>query len=239
MSQTTSESFNLKMSMLSLSEIELSTNNLNKILSTLEKKVDIAADFLRNSPVVINLINLPKEQQKLDFIKLNNLLRRYKMFPIGYKNATDHQALKAEQAGLIVIKEVLKKDNKTQPEKSATIEAKVPKAFASVPTKIIKGIIRSGQQVIAQGDLIIIGSVSATAEVLAVGNIHIYGSLRGRALAGIAGNADALIYCQKMQAELISIGGVYQLSENIQNGLDSTPILVQSKEGKIAITPIN
>ncbi len=35
-------------------------------------------------------------------------------------------------------------------------------------------------------------------------NIHIYGALRGRALAGISGNATAKIFSAKFQAELVS-----------------------------------
>ncbi len=233
-----SESFNLKMSMLSLSEIELSTNNLNNVLLTLEKKAEIAAEFLKNSPVVINLKNLPTDETTVDFKQLNQLLRQYQMLPIGYKNATDEQANNAQQAGLVLLQDTIKNNKKTSeaPTKSTKKEAK---PFTSVPAKIVKGTVRSGQQIIAQGDLIIVGSVSATAEVLAVGNIHIYGSLRGRALAGIAGNANTLIYCQKMQAELVSIAGVYQLSEDMPKGLDATPILVQSINSKVELTPIN
>ncbi|WP_445775419.1 septum site-determining protein MinC [Shewanella sp.] len=48
-------------------------------------------------------------------------------------------------------------------------------------SKIVHHPIRSGQQVYAaDGDLIIMASVSAGAEILADGNIHVYGALRGR-----------------------------------------------------------
>ncbi|WP_019028111.1 septum site-determining protein MinC [Colwellia piezophila] len=88
--------------------------------------------------------------------------------------------------------------------------------------KIHRGPIRSGQQVYAKGqNLVVIGSVSAGAEVIADGNIHVYGSLRGRAIAGAQGHHQAKIYCQNLQAELVSINGNYWLSESMEEHWDS------------------
>lgn len=58
--------------------------------------------------------------------------------------------------------------------------------------------------------------MSPGAEILADGHIYVYGALRGRALAGVNGNKDARILCQTLDAELISIAGYYQISENIK-----------------------
>ena len=63
--------------------------------------------------------------------------------------------------------------------------------------------------------MIVLGAVSAGAEVIADGNIHIYGVLRGRALAGVRGDAEARIFCQSLEAELVSIAGRYRISEQI------------------------
>jgi septum site-determining protein MinC len=86
-----------------------------------------------------------------------------------------------------------------------------------VTNKIVRTPVRSGQQVYASGgDLIVLAQVSAGAEILADGNIHVYAPLRGRALAGVRGNTDALIFCQSLEAELVSIAGQYKLSEDLQ-----------------------
>jgi len=50
---------------------------------------------------------------------------------------------------------------------------------------------------------------------LADGNIHVYGALRGRALAGVRGNEQARIFCQQMEAELISVAGNFLPSDAI------------------------
>ncbi len=86
------------------------------------------------------------------------------------------------------------------------------------PTKIITTPIRSGQQIYAQGgDLLILAPVSTGAEVIADGHIHIYGPLRGRALAGVSGNENARIFCDSLEAELVSIAGYYKVNENLRN----------------------
>jgi septum site-determining protein MinC len=50
--------------------------------------------------------------------------------------------------------------------------------------------------------------------VIADGSIHIYAPLRGRALAGANGNAQARIFAISMEAELVSIAGVYRTFEH-------------------------
>ena len=79
-------------------------------------------------------------------------------------------------------------------------------------TKIIEQPVRSGQQIYAPGDLIVLSQVSPGAELLAGGHIHVYGPLRGRALAGVNGNPEARIFCHRFEAELISISGQYKLT---------------------------
>jgi septum site-determining protein MinC len=50
---------------------------------------------------------------------------------------------------------------------------------------------------------------------LADGHVHIYGPLRGRALAGVQGDTHARIFCQSLEAELISVAGSYIISDDI------------------------
>jgi len=74
--------------------------------------------------------------------------------------------------------------------------------------------LRSGQQVYARGrDLVVLAMVNPGAEVIADGHIHVYAQLRGKAIAGARGNADARIFAQSLEAELVSIAGVYRTSD--------------------------
>lgn len=99
--------------------------------------------------------------------------------------------------------------------------------------------VRSGQQIYARGtDLIIMGQVGAGAEVIADNNIHVYGPLRGRALCGVSGNADTRIFCQSLEAELVSVAGNYRMLETIPEELRGRPAQIWLDEDRLNIEPL-
>ena len=77
---------------------------------------------------------------------------------------------------------------------------------------VISDHVRSGQSILhPDGDVTVIGSVSSGAEIIAGGSIHIYGAL-ARTSAGkvLRGKDNARIFCTKLDAELVSINGLYK-----------------------------
>jgi septum site-determining protein MinC len=92
------------------------------------------------------------------------------------------------------------------------------------PIMLVNGSVRSGQIVrFEEGDLIIVGSVGSGAEVVAGGSIHIYGALRGRAYAGTSDQFGGRIFCQKLEAELLAIGGLCRMSDEFDSDLRGCP----------------
>ena len=88
------------------------------------------------------------------------------------------------------------------------------------PTMLLNESVRSGQRLtFDEGDLIIVGSVGSGAEIVAGGSIHIYGALRGRAYAGTSDQLGARIFCQKLEAELVAIGGISRMSDDLDTSL--------------------
>ncbi|MCI5076337.1 septum site-determining protein MinC [Oricola sp.] len=85
----------------------------------------------------------------------------------------------------------------------------------TVPSIIVTEPVRSGQSLMFEGDITVVGSVASGAEVVAGGSIHIYGTLRGRAMAGSAGDTAARIFCSRLEAELVAIAGFYKTSEDM------------------------
>ena len=80
---------------------------------------------------------------------------------------------------------------------------------------------------------------NAGAEIVAGGSIHIYGTLRGRAMAGVNGNSNARIYCQKIEAELLAIDGYYQTADEIDVSLRNRPAQAWLQGDTMKITPLN
>ena len=66
----------------------------------------------------------------------------------------------------------------------------------------------------AGGDIVVLAAVNPGAEVIADGSIHVYAPLKGRALAGARGDTSARIFTTQLEAELVSIAGVYRTFES-------------------------
>jgi septum site-determining protein MinC len=115
--------------------------------------------------------------------------------------------------------------------------SQAPKQSSSL---VLESPVRSGQSVCFQeGDLTVLGSVGSGAEVLAGGSIHVYGTLRGRAMAGSGGNSQARIFCQKLEAEMLSIDGYYRTADDIDEQLRSRPVQAWLDGNTIMITALN
>ncbi len=97
----------------------------------------------------------------------------------------------------------------------------------TTPSLVVSRPVRSGQSIFfPEGDVTIIGSVASGAEVVAGGSIHVYGPLRGRAMAGTTGNAEARIFCRKLEAELIAIDGFYKTADDMETELRGKPVQI-------------
>lgn len=102
-------------------------------------------------------------------------------------------------------------------------------------TLVVTEPVRSGQQVYARdADLIVCATVNAGAEILADGHIHVYGALRGKALAGVAGDKGARVFCQKFDPELVSIAGHYRIADQIEPALVGGRVMVRVGDDQLA-----
>ncbi|XKH50956.1 septum site-determining protein MinC [Chryseomicrobium palamuruense] len=72
------------------------------------------------------------------------------------------------------------------------------------------GIVRSGQIVRAEGDLVVIGDINPNGRVIAGGNIYVLGRLKGIAHAGVNGNRAAVIAASWLEATHLQIDDVLE-----------------------------
>ncbi|MDO7231118.1 septum site-determining protein MinC [Acinetobacter nosocomialis] len=92
-------------------------------------------------------------------------------------------------------------------------------------------ILRTGQSLVQdQGDIILKAGMNSGSEVIASGNIHIYGTVRGRVIAGAGGHAAAHIFCQSLEAELVSIAGTYCVADDIPKHVVKKPVHIYLNE---------
>jgi len=231
-----------KSTSLTLPVLLLSSTDLNLIEQQLQDKIAQAPEFFKHSPLLIDLQKLNASEQELDAEALIHLVRGLELLPIGIRGGTEAQNRIALANGLPV--HALHGSASSPNAKPAPKPLTVPETgqekpqTQSVENKLLTQPVRSGQRVYAKGDLIITATVSAGAEIMAEGNIHVYGSLRGRALAGVQGNPDSRIFCSDLQAELISIAGIYQLSDDIKPDMAHKPVQISLDNQTLIIKEI-
>lgn len=232
--------FELKAAGFTLPVIRLLGGTMEAVAEQIGVRVDQAPEFFRNTPVVIDLAALPPGGADVKFPQLVGLLRGYGMIPFGVRGGTKSQHAAAEAMELAVLSDTLARTTKpagvapAPPRPAQTGSGRPAPATPREPEQrpaqgftLVTRPVRSGQRVYAAGgDLSVVGAVSSGAELMADGNIHVYGPLRGRALAGMKGNTQARIFCQDLQAELVSIAGQYRISENIPSELRGMPVQI-------------
>ncbi len=233
----------LKGTTFTISVLHLSDGNPDRIRQLLEAKVAQAPQFFNCAPLVLNVERL---EAIPDFEQLRELVESEDFVLVGITGARD-EAMKtaAKAAGLAVM--VSGKSRKAEPEPTPPVPEPKPVEAAPVPpvpapveaSKVHVGPVRSGQQIYAAGtSLVVLGSVSPGAEVIADDSIHVYGALRGRAIAGAKGNPKARIYCQQLQAELLSIAGTFQLSDALPAGMRQEPVHIRLDNEQLRIDRI-
>jgi len=182
-------------------------------------------EFFAGEPTIIDVSQVSKIPERVDWAGLLSLLRRYGLQPVALRGAPEHLHDSARRAGLAVL------DDKrveipaalpgapspehaapAEPEKAAP--AMQQQSLNPNRTMIVERTIRSGQQIYARGcDLVVLGAISNGAEVIADGSIHCYGPLRGRAIAGAQGDREARIFSSNFGPELIAVAGVFRTFE--------------------------
>ncbi len=189
--------------------------DLNVIDAALRDMTSGDAGFFDREFAVIDVASIAgtPAAQRIDWSALIALFQSYSLNPVAVRNAPP-----AMQPAILA--HGLSLDNSAARPRPEAAPAPAPRAVAPSPAAshpvsmlamIVDMPVRAGQRIYARGsDLIVTAAVNNGAELIADGSIHVYAPLRGRALAGASGNPEARIFALSMEAELVSIAGVYR-----------------------------
>ncbi len=108
------------------------------------------------------------------------------------------------------------------------------KEIASSETKFYKTSLRSGQKIEFPGSIVIIGNVNDGAEIIAEENIIVLGTLRGMAHAGARGNEKAIIAAQTISSNQLRIASKIKEMNKEEMEITHTYAYV-NEEGKIEL----
>ncbi len=226
--------FELKASAITLPVLRLFDADMDRIGELLMRKIDQAPDFFHNAPIVIDLAALKSSDASVDFALLVGLIRGMGMIPVGVQGGNEIQNEAAEMLELAILGNGGDRRPRARPKPAPRDDDEAARGSLLVTRPV-----RSGQRLYARGgDLVVTAAVSSGAELFADGNIHVYGALRGRALAGVKGDASARIFCRKLNAELVSIAGRYKVSEGIPRDHWSEAVQIYLIENRLVVEPV-
>jgi septum site-determining protein MinC len=204
-----SQAFKLKGRLYTLTVLHILDADVEHFESHLNDVISKAPRMFEHTPIVLDFSDVLS-----DLIDLNEFCRRLRernLIPVAIQGGDLRLQSLAIGCGLAVLGASSGQDKTLIQEISSN-----PTPSETIRSKLLTTPVRSGQQVVSlEGDLVVVSSVGHGAELLSDGHIHVYGALRGRALAGIEGNTEARIFCQLLDAELVSIAGFYQLRDEI------------------------
>ncbi|QCP50643.1 septum site-determining protein MinC [Trinickia violacea] len=235
------------------------TTDLDALANELTRRFEATPEFFAGDVVAIDLRRLA-ENERVSLADIAKLLDSVRMRPVGvvadvaqhewataaglpFLEARDRRANASkgasDDAAPAAIQEALPLAEVSAVTPPQSEPAAAARASAPSQTLVIDKPLRSGQQIYAKGDLVVLGLVSYGAEVIAEGNIHIYAPLRGRALAGVHGNHDARIFCTCLEPELISIAGIYRTTENpLPADVLGKSVQIRLEQEKLMIEPL-
>lgn len=209
-------SFEIKNVQLPLVSVLVKTVDLAQLTHDLQQRFGDTPDFFDNDPVLIDLQALDAQAGPLDLSALLQLLKKHRMNPVALRAANSAHEAAATLAGLFVVQELRSVPQSPPAAAEVVREIEVVREVmaASPSALVVDKPLRSGQHVYAKGrDLVLLAMVNPGAEIMADGHIHVYAPLRGKAIAGAKGDASARIFTTCLEAELVSIAGVYRTSD--------------------------
>ena len=224
---TRTSALELRGASLTLVAVVLKSVDLSVLEQELADRLAATPGLFDNDPVAIDFSRVRDSSEPIDFGALVALLRAHNLLPLAARGGTAEQMAAAAAAGLAVVPE-LSRVAAAEPPRTEITSTTPPQGEpplltefmseplpppARAPVTIVNKPVRSGQQVRARGDLVVLALVSYGAEVIAEGSIHVYAPLRGRAIAGVTGDRNARIYATHMQAQLVSIADVHGTGE--------------------------
>ena len=220
----TQKSIEFKGSLQAMTYLVINNLNLDSIKEEIKNSIKKAPGMFQNTPLVADFINIQTDIDASFFEALKDTLWSLQIYLIGIRNSTVQSSQTAHQLGI----PTLTANNNSKPQKPTKTKENKP--------LIIKQNIRSGQQISTENkDVIVMGNLSPTAEIISTNSTHIHGTLAGKVIAGI-NNPNAIITCQCFQAELVSINGVYQLTEHFPEHIIGEPVCIQLVNDTLSFT---
>ena len=101
-----------------------------------------------------------------------------------------------------------------------------------------EGTLRSGQNIVSEGHIIVLGDVNPGAEISASGNIVVLGQLKGIAHAGMDGDRNATVSALLLSPTQLRIAEIITRAPEGEKKAEYNPEIARIKDGSIYTYPL-
>ena len=212
---------------------------MDTVLDVLKNDLKKTKDFLQGAEVIIEIGKRQLTPEEADL--LTKLLKQEKELRIkGFRRGSSQEAQTK-----ITNREQDKESNKdkanTAPtmntgdiiDKDKTNELQIEKE--DTETLFIRRTLRSGQSVHYQGNVVVIGDVNPGAEIIAGGDIIVMGTFRGMAHAGATGDQSAIAAALRLRPTQLRIADVITRCPDDDGDAPDRPEVAMLRQGNIII----
>lgn len=213
--------------------------DFNLLKERLAERLDSAQKFFHGSAVTIDVGNRILTSQQL--LELEALFSsRYGVRVLQVVNGGADAAEGWETAEEGVAPAPPRPDGFPRPRrdgKGITVSISAEERWAG-ETILIRRTLRSGQRISYNGNVVILGDVNPGAEVVAGGDVVVVGALRGVVHAGATGNEEAIVMALRLHPTQLRIGNVISRSPDGEaEGASDLPEIARVKDDEIVIDP--
>jgi len=186
------------------------------LLKRLREKLKETAGFFRGAKVIVHPGD--RELQPAHYLELSDVLQK--------------------EYGLILLRWMANGEQEAVKKQANTLPAPPAETLRETEPLIVTRTVRSGQQIIHDGSILLLGDVNHGASVMAGGDIIVLGVCRGVVHAGIHGNAKAWVAAHRLQPTQLRIANVIACAPDGAKP-PACPEIARMRAGEVVIEPAN
>jgi septum site-determining protein MinC len=257
------KAFELEGMVAALSVLRLISTDLEAIARELDQKITQSPVLFKGAPVVLDLTELGGTDDStaaataavirpLRIGPLVQLLKGRGLIPVAVRATSAGYREEAAASGLGIFDSDQRASarrsstRKTGQDSTQAREGGSPgesgssnMGSASQSAMVLTQPLRAGQIVYAEArDVVALAAVNPGGELIADGNVHVYAPLRGRALAGARGDEQARIFCQRLEADLVSVAGVYLSADELPQDKIGKAVQISLRNGELVVADL-
>ncbi|MDR2903713.1 MAG: septum site-determining protein MinC [Clostridiales bacterium] len=205
--------------------------NFEVIKKTLYDKVVDAKGFFGTAKTAISFIG--REMDETQVAELLGIISKTSALSISFVTS------EGEEKIIDPPKNVPGAESKAGKKTPKTMDKALLSADENITT-YHRGSLRSGQSIRFVGSVVVIGDINPGAEIVAEGNIVVMGSVKGMVHAGCSGNPDCFVAALDLQPTQLRLSDIITyIPKQISKKSKDIPSYAYLAEGQIYVVPLS